>query len=101
MTKAVITATSVDGGLVGSCSVNVVTNYDPLQSLVNTYSSLSLSPENYYPDSYNYFMETLNEAMQMIYQQSATQNEVRDMCKKLEDAYNGLKKYNYLHRVEL
>ncbi len=97
----VITATSVDGGLVGSCSVNVVTNYDPLQSLVNTYSSLSLSPENYYPDSYNYFMETLNEAMQMIYQQSATQNEVRDMCKKLEDAYNGLKKYNYLQRVEL
>lgn len=96
-----ITATSVDGGYTAECAVNVVTNYDALQELVNSYTSLSLSPENYYPDSYQNFTDTLAQAQQMIDENNSSQKEVDEMCAALQDAYNGLKKYTYIQRVEL
>ena len=90
-----------DGGFVGTCTVNVVTNYDALQELVNTYTSLSLSEENYYPDSYAAYTAKLNEAKALIAAQNSTQKEVNQMYSELEAAYKGLKKYTYIQRVEL
>lgn len=97
----VITATTLDGGYKATCTVNVVTNYDALKELVNTYTSLSLSPENYFPDSYQTFIDTLAKAQQMIDESNSSQNEVNEMCRILQEAYNGLKKYTYMQRVEL
>ena len=90
-----------DGGFVGTCTVNVVTNYDALQELVNTYTSLSLSEENYYPDTYAAYTAKLNEAKALIAAQNSTQKEVNQMYSELEAAYKGLKKYTYIQRVEL
>lgn len=97
----VISCTTVDGGFVGTCAVNVVTNYDALNNLVNTYSSLSLSAENYYPDTYAEYTAALEAAKAMIAANKSSQNEVDEMYAELEAAYKGLKKYTYIQRVEL
>lgn len=96
-----ITCVTKDGGFVGTCAVNVVTNYDALQELVNTYTSLSLGEENYYPDTYAVYTAKLNEAKALIAAQNSTQKEVNQMYSELEAAYKGLKKYTYIQRVEL
>lgn len=96
-----ITCVTKDGGFVGTCAVNVVTNYDALQELVNTYTSLSLGEENYYPDTYAAYTAKLNEAKALIAAQNSTQKEVNQMYSELEAAYKGLKKYTYIQRVEL
>lgn len=99
--ECVITATSKDGGYVGKCAVHVDTNYDKLQELINTYTSLSLSPENYYPESYEAYQAKLAEAQNMINANKSSQNEVNKMYSELEEAYKGLKKYTYIQRVEV
>lgn len=96
-----ITATTVDGGHTAECTVHVVTNYDRLQELVNTYKGLALSAQNYYPDTYNAYIEKLDAAQQLINANSSTQDEVDNMYSELEAAYNGLKKYTFIQRVEL
>lgn len=96
-----ITCVTKDGGFVGTCAVNVVTNYDALQELVNTYTSLSLGEENYYPDTYAVYTAKLNEAKALIAAQNSTQKEVNQMYSELEAAYKGLRKYTYIQRVEL
>lgn len=96
-----ITCVTKDGGFVGTCAVNVVTNYDALQELVNTYTSLSLGEENYYPDTYAAYTAKLNEAKALIAAQNSTQKEVNQMYSELEAAYKGLRKYTYIQRVEL
>lgn len=97
----VITCVTADGGFVGTCAVNVITNYDALQELVNTYSSLSLTEENYYPDTYAAYTAKLAEARAMIAASKSSQDEVDQMYDELVAAYNGLKKYTYIQRVEL
>ena len=96
-----ITCVTKDGGFAGTCAVNVVTNYDALQELVNTYTSLSLGEENYYPDTYAVYTAKLNEAKALIAAQNSTQKEVNQMYSELEAAYKGLRKYTYIQRVEL
>ena len=97
----VITATTADGGYTAECAVHVVTNYDALQQLVTTYKNLSLEEENYYPDTYKAYIEKLDAAQQMIDANASTQEEVDNMYKELEAAYNGLKKYTFIQKVEL
>lgn len=97
----IITATTVDGGFKAECKVNVVTNYDKLQELINTYKGLSLSPENYYPDTYQAYTQKLAEAEAMIAANASTQDEADAMYAELEEAYNGLKKYTFIQKVEL
>lgn len=97
----VITAYSADGGHTAECKVHVVTNYDALQQLVNTYKNLSLEAENYYPDTYSVYIEKLSTAQQMIDGAVSSQEEVDEMYAELEAAYNGLKKYTFIQKVEL
>ncbi len=96
-----ITAVTADGGFVAECKVNVVTNYDKLQELVNTYNSLALERENYYPDTYEAYTSKLQEAADMIAANASTQDEVEQMYADLEAAYKGLKKYTFVQKVEL
>lgn len=99
--ECVITATTADGGHTAQCAVTVLTNYDALQQLINSYKDLSLSAQNYYPDSYNAYIEKLNEAQALIDANNSSQDEVDEMYAQLEAAYNGLKKYTFIQKVEL
>ncbi len=97
----IITATTVDGGLTAECEVSVVTNYDNLKVLINTYETLSLERENYTPNSYDSFEEIMEEAKAMVEEASSSQAEVDAMYDKLSDAYTSLEKYNYITKIEL
>lgn len=99
--ECVITATTADGGHTAQCAVTVLTNYDALQKLINTYKDLSLSAQNYYPDTYNAYIEKLNEAQALVDANNSSQDEVDEMYAQLEAAYNGLKKYTFIQKVEL
>ncbi|MCD7722489.1 MAG: Ig-like domain-containing protein, partial [Clostridiales bacterium] len=97
----VITATTVDGGYTADCAVNVVTNYDELQVLVNTYVTLALEETNYYPDTWQAFQSALTDAQTMIDEAASSQAEVDEMIETLTAAYEGLTKYTYITKVEL
>jgi uncharacterized protein YjdB len=96
-----ITCTTMDGGYTAVCQVNVVTNYDPLQLLINQYTDLQLNSVNYYPDTWEVYTAAMDEAQAMINQGGYSQKEVDSMYATLEAAYNGLKKYNYIQSIEL
>ncbi len=96
-----ITCTTIDGGYTAVCSVNVVTNYDPLQMLINQYTDLKLNPVNYYPDTWDTFTAAMQEAQAMIDRGGYSQKEVDAMYAVLENSYISLKKYNYIQKVEL
>ena len=96
-----ITATTADGGYSAQCAITVLTNYDALQQLVNSYKDLALSAQNYYPDTYNAYIQKLDEAQALINANASSQEEVDDMYAQLEAAYNGLKKYTFIQKVEL
>lgn len=99
--ECVITATTADGGYTAQCAVTVLTNYDALQQLINTYKGLALSAQNYYPDTYNAYIQKLDEAQVLVNANASSQEEVDDMYAQLEAAYNGLKKYTFVQKVEL
>lgn len=96
-----ITCTTMDGGYTAVCQVNVVTNYDPLQLLINQYNDLQLNPVNFYPDTWEVFSTAMTDAQAMIDRGGYTQKEVDAMYATLEAAYNGLKKYYYIQSIEL
>ena len=97
----VITCTTVDGGYTASCNINVITNYDPLKTLIQQYTDLKLSEPSYYPDSWAVYAAAMAEAQQMIDEGGHTQKQVDAMYAKLEDAYNKLERYNYMSAVEI
>lgn len=97
----VITATTVDGGYTAECVINVVTNYDPLIETINKYTSLALKESSYYPDSYKVYLDALSEAQAMVNAQASTQKEVTAMIEKIDAAYKGLQKYNYITDIEI
>lgn len=96
-----IICTTMDGGYTATCPINVVTNYDYLQLLVNQYTDQQLNPVNFYPDSWNTFTAAMNEAKALLSKADSSQKEVDAMAAKLENAYNSLEKYNYIQNVEL
>ncbi len=96
-----IICTTVDGGYTASCAVNVVTNYDPLQLLINQYNDLQLNSVNYYPDTWKAFTDEMTASQAMIDRGGYSQKEVDAQYAKLENAYKSLKKYNYIQKVEL
>ena len=97
----VITAKSVDGGFTADCSVTVITNFNALSSLVNTYESMGLQETDYYPDTYAVYISAINDAKQMIADGTADQDEADEMYSRLEAAYNALKKYVYPEKIEI
>ncbi len=99
--ECTIYATTADGGHTAECAVTVHTNYDALQQLVDTYKGLALSAQNYYPDTYEAYIQKLDEAQALIDANASSQEEVDDMYAQLEAAYNGLKKYTFVQKVEL
>lgn len=99
--ECTIYATTADGGHTAECAVTVLTNYDALQQLVDTYKGLALSAQNYYPDTYEAYIQKLDEAQALIDANASSQEEVDDMYAQLEAAYNGLKKYTFVQKVEL
>ncbi len=96
-----IICTTMDGGYTAVCTVNVVTNYDYLQLLVDQYTDQQLNPVNFYPDSWEGFTSAMAEARDMLEKSASSQKEVDAMAAKLENAYNSLEKYNYIQNVEL
>lgn len=102
---AVITCTTADGGFTAQCVVTVSTNYDKLQLLVDQYKGFEsdgqLNEISYYPDTWKAYKDALGEAETMLSEKNSTQEQVDSQCKKLEDAYNGLKKFVDIQKVEL
>lgn len=96
-----IICTTMDGGYTAVCPINVVTNYDYLQLLVNQYTDQQLNPINFYPDTWEVFTAAMDEAKAMIEKADSSQKEVDAMAAKLENAYNSLQKYYYIQNVEL
>lgn len=90
-----------DGGYTAKCAVNVVTNYSNLSLLIQQYNDLSLNEENYYPDTWADFQTAMSDARAMVEKGGYSQSEVDAMYSRLESAYNSLKKYNYIQKVEL
>ncbi len=90
-----------DGGYEAMCYINVVTNYDALQLLVNQYNDLQLNSVNYYPETWKAYTNAKLKAQNMLIKKGYTQEEVDAMYAELEDAYKGLKKYVYINNVEL
>lgn len=97
----VITATTVDGGYTADCAINVVTNYEPLIEAINKYTNLALPETSYYPDTYQVFATALSDAQAMVDAQASTQKEVTAMIDRIETAYKGLQKYNYITNIEI
>ena len=97
----VIYCTTYDGGYTAQCTVNVITNYSALELLIQQYTDLSLNPDNYFPDSWEEYTQTLTEAQNMLATGGYSQAEVDAMTAELENAYNSLEKYNYIQKVEL
>lgn len=97
----VIRCTTVDGGYTAECKVNVITNYSKLQNLIQQYKDLQLNQIDYYPETWDVYTAAMNDAQAMIEQGGYSQYEVNDMRDRLEKAYNSLKKYNYIQKVEL
>ncbi|MGN1203317.1 MAG: Ig-like domain-containing protein, partial [Eubacterium sp.] len=97
----VIYCTTYDGGYTAQCAVNVVTNYSALELLVTQYTDLSLNELNYYPDTWEVYTATMAKAQQILSARNSSQSEVDAMTAELEAAYNGLKKYNYIQKIEL
>ncbi|MGN0522200.1 MAG: Ig-like domain-containing protein [Eubacterium sp.] len=96
-----ITCMTMDGGYKADCTVNVVTNYSPLILLINQYNDLQLNSINYYPDTWETYQSALTDATAMVQQGGYSQSQVDAMYARLEAAYNGLKKYNYIQKIEL
>ena len=97
----VITCQTYDGGYEAKCNVNVVTNYTALENLVKSYKDQQLNEVNYYPDSWEVYTSALNKAQGMIDNGGYSQAQVNAMVTELEEAYNGLVKYNYIQKIEL
>lgn len=98
---AVITATTVDGGYTAYYYVNVVTNYDKLNDQATTYRQFNLEPLNYYPETYDAYIEKLEEAEALVKAENSTQNEVDEMLAELIAAYQGLRKYEFIKEIEI
>lgn len=96
-----ITCTTMDGGYTAVCQVNVVTNYDPLQLLIDQYNDLRLNPDSFYPDTWETYTAAMEKAGNMIATGGYSQKEVDAMYAELEAAYKGLKKYYYIQNIEL
>lgn len=97
----IIYCTTYDGGFTAQCNVNVVTNYSALELLVTQYNDLALNSINYYPDTWETFMDAMYKAEDMLATGGYSQVEVNAMIHELEKAYNGLIKYNYIQKIEL
>ena len=97
----VVTCQTYDGGFEAKCNVNVVTNYTELENLVKSYNDQQLNQVNYYPDSWETYQNALKKAQDMIDNGNSSQAQVNAMVTELEEAYNGLVKYNYIQKIEL
>ena len=96
-----ITATACDGGYSAECTVNVVTNFDKLASLINEYEAKGIAQTAYYPDTYQTYINALNDAKAMVEAASASQDEADAMYDVLESAYSSLKEYIYITSTEI
>ncbi len=96
-----IIATTVDGGHRAECNVRVITNYSDLELLIKQYTDLNLNEINYYPDTWEAFQTALAEAQEIVTVRDSSQVQVNKAYSKLEDAYNNLKKYNDIQKIEL
>ena len=99
--NCVITATSLDGGYTAECTVNVVTNFDRISTLITELENKGLKETDYYPDTYQVFISVLNDAKAMVDEASASQDEADAMFERLQNAYNNLKEYIYLDSTEI
>ncbi|MBR2134525.1 MAG: Ig-like domain-containing protein [Eubacterium sp.] len=99
--KCVITATTMDGGHSATCQVKVVTNYSDLELLIRQYTDLNLNEINYYPDTWAAYKEALEEAQLIVSVRDSSQAEVNKAYAKLQNAYESLKKYNDIQKIEL
>ena len=97
----VITCTTADGGYTATCNINVITNYDHLRNLIQSYTDLNLSAHSYYPDTWAVYIQAKQEAQQMVDEGGHTQKDVDAMYAKLEAAYNQLERYTYMTKVEI
>lgn len=96
-----IVCTTLDGGYTARCKVNVVTNYDKLQLLINQYNDLQLNKDSFYPDTFEVYEKAMAKATALIDKHSSSQKQVDAMYEELEAAYKQLKKYNVIQNVEL
>ena len=96
-----ITCTTADGGYTAVCRINVITNYDPLKNLIQSYTDLNLSASSYYPDTWAVYMAEMEEATRLVKQGGHTQKEVDAEYAKLEAAFNQLERYTYMNAVEI
>lgn len=90
-----------DGGHTAQCAVNVVTNYSGLQLTIKQCNDLQLNSVNYFPESWEVYMDAMTRAQAMIDKGGYSQKEVDAMDEELQAAFNGLEKYNYIQKVEL
>lgn len=98
---AYVVCTTADGGFTASCRVNVTTNYDNLELLVKQLDDISLNEVSYYPETWKPYIDAKNEARDILANRTASQEEVDAQYDKLQAAYNGLKKYVDIQKVEL
>ena len=96
-----ITCTTADGGYKAVCIINVITNYDQLRNLIQSYTDLNLSAHSYYPETWTVYTDALNEAKAFVAEGGHTQKEVDAEYAKLEAAYNQLERYTYMSAVEI
>ena len=99
---AIITCTTADGGYTADCVVTVSTNYNNLELLVKQYNDLALNEISFYPDTWAVYIEAKTVAEKMVSEKSGyTQEEVDAQYDKLQTAYNNLKKFVDIQKVEL
>ncbi len=96
-----ITCTTADGGYTAVCDINVITNYDHLKNLIQSYTDLKLSAVTYYPETWAVYSQALEEAKAFVAEGGKTQKEVDAEYAKLEAAYNQLVRYVYMTAVEI
>ncbi|MBR4240725.1 MAG: Ig-like domain-containing protein [Eubacterium sp.] len=96
-----IKCTTADGGYTAVCKVNVITNYDPLSTLIQQYTDLNLSEPSYYPETWAVYSEAMKKAKRIVREGGYSQKEVDAMYAELEAAFNQLERYTYMSAVEI
>ncbi len=99
--NCIITCTTCDGGYTADCSVHVITNFDALRELVNSYEALNLNETSYFPDTYQAYINQMNNAKEVLENSEATQDEVDSAYEALSNAYSSLKEYIYITNSEI
>ena len=97
----VITATTVDGFKTATCTVAVRANKTALNEMIDLVIAANLNAEDYPPEDFDAFTQTLEDALTVQSTTLATQVQCDDATQYLAIHFNALNQYNPVQGITL